>query len=134
MGKYDDIINLPHWEPSCHRRMSSLDRAGQFAPFAALTGYDAMVMETSRLTGKRQEPDEDQLRSLNDALNGLLGRVAAHPTVSIVHFVRDARKAGGEYLTSEGPVQNVELPERRILLRDGRAVALDDIIDLTVLD
>lgn len=56
MGKYDDIINLPHWEPRTHPRMSAVNRAGQFAPFAALTGYDAMVSETARLVESKAEP------------------------------------------------------------------------------
>ena len=132
MGKYDDIISLPHWEPREHQRMSAIDRAGQFAPFAALTGYDAMVSETSRLTGSRIELDEEQRSELNDVLADIIGRIGEHPRVRIEYFVPDVRKSGGEYVSVEDAVRDVELPNRRIILKDGKTVSLDDVLSITL--
>lgn len=126
--KYADIIELEHPEPRTHPRMSSADRAAQFAPFAALTGYDAMVAETSRLTGSRVELDEEQRLALDEALADIVGRITAHPMVRIVHFVPDRRKKGGAYVTSEDRVRNVELPERRLILKGGGIISFDDIL------
>lgn len=127
--KYSDIINLEHPEPRTHPRMSAMDRAGQFAPFAALTGYDSMIAETSRLTGFRMELDNEQRRALDEILADIIGRIKDHPEVRIVHFVPDKRKdGGGEYITSEGQVQNVELPDRHIILKGGKAISFDDIL------
>lgn len=134
MGRYDDIINLPHWEPKTRQRMSAIDRAGQFAPFAALTGYDAMVAETSRLTGSRVELDEEQRRVLDGTLADIVGRLPEHPCVRIVHFVPDARKNGGEYVTSEAAVRDVELPARRMILKSGESVCLDDILAISLVE
>ena len=132
MGKYDDIIKLPHWEPRSHFRMAAIDRAGQFAPFAALTGYGAMVDEASRLTCSRMEPDEEQRSALDGTLGEIISRIAEHPEVRIVHYVPYLGKTGGEYVTAEGAVRNVELPNRRILLKDGEAICLDDIIEMEI--
>lgn len=132
--KYADIIDLEHPEPRTHPRMSSADRAAQFAPFAALTGYDAMVAETSRLTGSRIELDEEQRMSLDETLTDIVGRIAEHPMIRIVHFIQDRRKAGGEYVTSENRVRDVELPNRRIILKNGTSIAFDDILFATRLD
>ena len=114
--------------------MASADRAAQFSSFAALTGYEAMVAETSRLTGSRVELDEEQRRALNESISDIVGRTAVHPKVRIVHFVPDKRKNGGEYVTIEGFVQNVELPNRKLVLKDGTTVTFDDILFVTVLD
>lgn len=133
MGKYDDIMNLPHWEPRYHQRMPVHDRAGQFAAFAALTGYDSMVAETSRLTGSRIELDEEQMRLLNEAVMEISARISDHPRILIVHFVKDQRKEGGEYVTTQGEVRNVELPNRRLIMKDGMAICLDDILRISLL-
>lgn len=130
MGKYDDIVNLPHWEPRHHRRMSGIDRAGQFAPFAALTGYDAMVAETSRLTGERLELDDGQRMALDEALSDIVSRITEHPRVSVTHFVRDTRKDGGAYVRTVGTVRDVDLTSRTIVLKEGPAISLDDVLEL----
>lgn len=127
MGKYDDIIGMPHWEPRTHPRMSAVDRAAQFAPFAALTGYDAMVSETARLTDSMKEVDEEQRRALDHVLSDIIGRVAEHPHVRITWFCKDLKKEGGAYVETEGHVRDVELHERRIVLKEGGRISLDDI-------
>ncbi|MCQ2159304.1 MAG: hypothetical protein MJY43_05760 [Bacteroidales bacterium] len=128
--KYEDIIDIPHWDPKRHPRMSPLDRAAQFAPFAALTGYEAMVSETSRLTGSRQELDEERMMALNAALTGILERIGEHPEISVTWFRKDARKDGGEYVVTQGTVRDVEIANRLIVFREGERVSLDEIYEI----
>lgn len=99
MHKYDDIINLPHYTSSKRPRMAMIDRAAQFSPFAALTGYDAAVKETARLTEDRVELDEYQKSALNDRLQIVQERLSDTPVISITYFVPDERKSGGAYCT-----------------------------------
>lgn len=127
MSMYDDIINLPHWEPKTRQRMSAEDRAGQFAPFAALTGYDAMVSEKARLIDEKPELAEEQLLALNNTLSAILKRISDHPTVAVTWFRQDPVKEGGEYVTTEGVVRDVELTTRIIVMRSGQKIALDDV-------
>lgn len=130
--KYADIICLDHPDPKTHSRMSEMDRAAQFAPFSALTGYEAMVTEKARVTDKRIEPDEEQILQLNEALSAVLERVGVHPEISVVHFVCDKKKAGGRYVRSEGAVRDVDLISRKIIFRDGRVISMDDIFSISL--
>lgn len=114
--------------------MSEYDRAAQFAPFAALTGYDAMVSETSRLTGSRIDLDEEQMSALNETLSAIVERIGEHPKVSVTWFRKDSRKQGGAYVNTEGTVRDVELANRLIVLREGGKIHLDDIQSITIID
>ena len=105
--KYDDIINLPHHVSQKHRRMSLLDRAAQFAPFAALSGYEEAVIETRRLTDKRRALDESEKEKLNARLQLVKDYLEAKPIVEITYFVPDERKSGGAYITSTGDRKSV---------------------------
>lgn len=134
MSKYDDIINIPRWNPKSHPRMSEYDRAAQFAPFAALTGYDAMVIETARLTDARADLDEEQMLALNETLSIIVERLVEHPKVGIIWFRKDAQKKGGEYVKTEGTVRNVDLPGRLLILKEGARISLDDIASMVILD
>ena len=134
MSKYDDIINIPRWNPKSHPRMSEYDRAAQFAPFAALTGYDAMVSETARLTDAKADLDEEQMLALNETLSVIVGRLNEHPAVCITWFRKDTRKKGGEYVKTEGSVRNVDLPNRLLVLKEGARISLDDIASIMILD
>lgn len=126
-SKYADIIEMEHPEPKTHPRMSAMDRAAQFAPFAALTGYDAMVAETSRLTDSQLELDEEQMLALNEALTEIIEHAGEHPRVCITWFRKDARKSGGAYVETTGTVREVILAERCIVLREGQRISLDNI-------
>ena len=115
---YADIIDLPRWEPKRHPRMSAEQRAAQFAPFAALAGYEDMVSEEARITGREIDPgDEEQA-----LLNRRLGRVARaaeaglRPEMEITCFVPDAVKAGGEYVTFTAAVRRVDPVARALVL------------------
>ena len=133
MSRYDDIINIPRWNPKSHPRMSEYDRAAQFAPFAALTGYDAMVSETARLTDAKADLDEEQMLALNETLADIMDRINEHPRVLVTWFRKDARKQGGAYLKTEGAVQNVEPANRLVILKDGSRIPMDDIAAITLL-
>ena len=111
-GKYDDIINLPNPTPTCKPRMSALDRAAQFAPFAALTGYEAVVAEAARLTDARLELSEDMKTILNEKMQMIVDNLDNEPFVTITYFVPDKRKAGGAYVDVSGIVKEIDGYER----------------------
>lgn len=116
---YADIIDHPHWEPNRkHPRMSLHDRAAQFAPFAALTGYDEMVDEEARLTDRQIEPGEEQLNLLNRQL-GVISEATAggnRPEVTITYFIPDEHKAGGRYATVTARVKRIDTVAREMIL------------------
>lgn len=136
---YADIIGL-EWEPKKkHPRMSLHDRAAQFAPFAALVGYDEMVDEEARVTDRQVEPSEEDLNRLNRQLARLSSLLAEgqRPRVSILLFIPDSKKAGGRYETVTGKARKLEPENQRlILLREDpgaeeAVIGLDRILDLS---
>ena len=127
---YDDIIDLPHHVSRNHPQMSMHDRAAQFAPFAALTGYEAEVGETARLTAVKRELDAQEAEELNRQLAALIARLTERPEVTVEYFIPDERKAGGAYVTVTGRVRHVSLPERVLVMEDGNAIPMDDIASL----
>ena len=128
--QYDDIIDLPHHVSSIRPRMSMIDRAAQFSPFAALTGYDAAIKETGRLTDQRIELSEDSRAALDRKQQLLVECLADHPEVSVTYFIPDERKSGGAYVTVTGIAKKVDDYQRLLLLTDGTRIPLDDILDL----
>ena len=127
MTDYDDIIRLPHHVSQNHPQMSMHDRAAQFAPFAALTGYEAAVGETARLTSERRELDPQEAEELNRRLTELAARLPDHPEVTVEYFVPDDRKAGGAYVTVTGRVRHISVPEKTLVLEDGAVISLEDV-------
>ena len=106
--QYDDIINLPHHISKKHPQMSLYARSAQFAPFAALTGYEEAVKETARETNERIDI-EDELKSILDGkLQIILEQIKNHPEISITYFIADSKKNGGEYVTVTGLVKKVD--------------------------
>lgn len=129
-GKYDAILELPHHVSKTHRQMSRQDRAAQFAPFAALSGYDSAIRETARLTDDRIELGEELLLELNTRLQMLSERIQEAPIVSITYFTPDKQKSGGAYLTASGVVRRINDFDREILLDDGTRIKIDDIVSI----
>ena len=129
-GKYDDIINLPHHVSPTRPQMSMIDRAAQFSPFSALSGYDDAILETGRLTDARIEMTEDELDALNAKYQLLMDTIGTEIEVSITYFKPDDRKAGGAYLTERDVVKKVDTYNRRILMRNGTCIPMDDIFDI----
>ena len=129
-NRYDEIINLPHHVSKTRPQMPLSDRAAQFAPFAALTGYDSAIKETGRLTDERIELDEEALTTLDRKYQLLIEALDDAPEVTITYFQPDARKAGGQYVSATGTVKKVDTFGRRILLQDGTRIPLDSVFDL----
>ena len=129
-NRYDEIINLPHHVSKTRPQMPLSDRAAQFAPFAALTGYDSAIKETGRLTDERIELDEEALTALNRKYQLLMDTLDDAPEVTIIYFQPDERKAGGQYVSATGTVKKVDTFGRRILLQDGTRIPLDSVYDL----
>lgn len=128
--KYEDIINLPHHVSKTRPQMPMSDRAAQFAPFAALTGYDSAIKETGRLTDKRIELDEEALTALNMKYQFLMDTLEKEPEVEITYFKPDERKAGGEYVTATGAVKKVDDFERLITMQDGTKIPMNDVLSI----
>lgn len=128
MDKYKDIINLPHKQSTKRPRMPLLDRAAQFAPFAALTGYDDAINETGRLTDEKIELSEENLNELNMKYQILVDKLDDEKIVSFTYFVPDGTKSGGAYITKQGIVKKVDDYERLITLYDSTKIPMDDIL------
>ena len=131
-NRYDEIINLPHHVSKTRPQMPMSDRAAQFAPFAALTGYDSAIKETGRLTNERIELDEDALTALNVKYQFLMDALDEEPEIKITYFKPDERKAGGEYVSAIGAVKKVDDFERLITMQDGTRIPMDDVCDMSI--
>ena len=129
-GKYDKIMGLPHHVSKTRPQMPMSDRAAQFAPFAALTGYDSAIKETGRLTDERIELDVEALSALDMKYQLLMEALDEAPEVTITYFQPDERKAGGKYVSAVGAVKKVDDFERRITMRDGTRIPMDDVLSI----
>ena len=127
MNKYSDIIDHPHYQSKTRPHMSMQQRAAQFMPFAALSGFDDAVKETFRITDQRVELDEDELALLNDKLQYLYVTKSSHPQVSITYFVNDIAKEGGSYETITGTVKNIDSVFYAVVMDDGMLIPIKDI-------
>ena len=130
LEKYNAIMNRQHHVSKTRPQMPMSDRATQFAPFAALTGYDSAIKETGRLTDERIEPDEEALTALDMRYQLLMDALDDAPEVSITYFQPDERKAGGKYITATGVVKKVDDFERRITMQDGAKIPMDDVLSI----
>ena len=128
--KYQKIINLPHHVSSSRARMPIRDRAAQFAPFAALTGYDSMVEETARLTDSEDTYSEERSALLDRKLRALGERESEHPYVEITYFIPDERKSGGRYDTAYGHLKLIDRIEGALILKDKRKILFERIREL----
>lgn len=124
---YDDIINLKHYSSSSRPRMSRMNRAAQFAPFAALTGYDTAVSETARLTEKKRELSEDEHIMLSSRLQMLSENIQSRPMVQITYFLPDSSKDGGSYQNIYGAVRRIDEEQMQIIFTDGAKINITDI-------
>lgn len=128
---YSDIIGLPHHVSGKYPHMSRENRAAQFAPFAALTGYEEAVLEAARLTAQKLEITEERREWLNRCL-GIVGQnTALRPEVSVLYYQPDGRKLGGAYLSVTGRVRRIDLTERLIWFEGGNSVPIDEMYSIT---
>ena len=133
--KYDDILDCPHHVSSVHPSMPLIDRAAQFAPFSALTGYEEVVKEEARLTEQRVELDEEELERLDQSLQYLKKRLQddreTNPDVKITYFCADQKKEGGQYRTVQGKVRRIRQYEKAVELEDRTAIPIKDIVQIS---
>lgn len=125
---YEDIIELPHHVSLTHKQMSMRDRAAQFSPFAALTGYEDVIEETARVTNEKIELSEDEAEEINRELLAIGERIDDEPAVSVLYFCSDLTKSGGAYVSMEGKVKAIDACARKILFNDGNTVHFSDIM------
>lgn len=130
MGNYNDILSLPHPTSRKHPRMSALDRAAQFSPFAALTGYEEAIEETGRLTQQPVELWEDARLELDRRQQFLLENAPLSPEISVRYFRPDSRKEGGAYVTVRGRLKSVDPVGRLLKMQDGTQIPLDAVVEL----
>ena len=130
-GKYDDIINLPHHESKKHSRMSKEARTAQFAPFAALTGYDEVINETARLTIKRKEINEELKETLNEKLQKIHDKILSKPKITFTYFVSDSKKDGGSYVTVTENVIRIDKSKQKVILENRVEIPISEIIEIT---
>ena len=130
-NKYDDIINLPHYEPKKHKRMSIEARSAQFAPFSALTGYDDVVKETGRLTQKEMYLSEEQKINIS---NNLQQALENKNEVTITYFIKDEKKTGGKYLNKTGIIKKYDQIKQMIIFYDKTQIEINNVVEINDLE
>ncbi len=130
MSKYDEIINIMHFDPVNHKRMSIMERAAQFSSFAALTGYSESVKETARLTKGKKELSEDMKYEIDMKLQLIEDHLNEKPEVSILYFIKDKKKSGGDYNEFTGIIRRIDKVNGKIIFVDKTIIDLKDIIDI----
>lgn len=130
--KYDDIIDLPHHVSERRVKMPIADRAAQFSPFAALTGYDDIIDETARLTDFRADLDEMEKMLLNEKLQRISGKLEENPRITVTWFRDDDRKSGGAYVSFTGQVKKIDGYEEAIVFVDGTVIPIRLIYHIEV--
>lgn len=128
--RYDDMIDMPHHVSTKHPQMSLHDRAAQFSPFAALTGYDDAIAETARLTDCRIELSETDLDRLNLKWQLVMEHISERPAVTITYFEPDSKKEGGKYVSVSGCVKKIDEYEQTVTMTDGKKISLPEVIRL----
>lgn len=130
-NEYNDIINLPHHISTKHPQMSLETRAAQFAPFAALTGYDDEVKETARLTNERIELDDEAKSIIDNKIQMILEQLSARPVVTFTYFIPDTKKEGGKYATITGIIKKIDEYKQVIILEDKTEIPIKEIINIS---
>lgn len=129
--KYEDMLYLPHHTSETRPRMPLIKRAAQFAPFAALRGYDDAISETARRTKEKPLLSEDALSILDETLQELSKKLPDTPTVTITYYVPDRKKEGGSLLALSGKIRRINMEKRTLQMEDLSEIPLDDILDIT---
>lgn len=132
MNKYDNIINLPHHVSKTRKPMSLYNRAAQFAPFAALTGYDDAIKETARLTEQKIELSDELKNMLNQKIKLIIENIKLQPEVVITYFVHDNKKSGGVYKTISGNVKRIDEVEKCIIFTNKLKIKVSDMLNIVL--
>jgi hypothetical protein len=128
MKKYAHIVDLPHHQSPTRARMSLSQRAAQFAPFAALTGYEAVIRETARQTQGEITLDESEKEQMNACLNRLQAQIGHRPWVSVTFFVPDGKKTGGSYQSIHERVVKIDGNQQKMVMESGKIIQFEKII------
>ena len=128
--KYNDIINLPHHVSKKHPQLSKASYAAQFSPFAALSGYDGIVLEAARITDERVELGDKENDILNAKLQVIGDHIKEHPEIKVTYFEKDKKKSGGAYLQRNACIKRIDDVERIMYFTDGTNLPIDDITDM----
>lgn len=128
---FSDIINLPHHQSKRHPQMPMKERAAQFAPFAALTGYGSAISEVARLTEEQVPLGDDDNDRLNRLVTHIAERISEQPSVTIVYFKPDSRKQGGSYETITGRLKRIDDYEQQLVMLDGTAIPFENVMDIS---
>ncbi len=129
-GKYAAIIDLPHYQSTKRPHMSNYDRAAQFSPFAALTGYEAAVAEAGRLTDSKIELSEEQMQAIDQRLQYIAAHIEEQPEVEITYFQADGQKSGGKYVSITGKVFRIDTIKGRVILANRQEIPIWDILQV----
>ena len=127
---YSDIIHIERPEPKYHHRMPLADRAAQFAPFAALTGFSEVIDEAGRFTTEKHELDDREKNRINRILNMIQKDIIQEPFVKITFFVQDEKKYGGNYQTISGRVKKIDIYDKNLVLTNGLRIDFDNILEI----
>ena len=130
MDQYDDMLDLPHYVSKKGAPMSMIDRGAQFSPFAALTGYEAVIAESARLTDSCAELSEGAEEAVDQVLRELCSRIRQQPWGRFTCFQPDERKAGGTYVKIEGWLKKYDYLEKCLILTDGTKISLESIFSV----
>ena len=130
ISEYDDIIDLAHPVSHKHPRMPVSDRAAQFSPFAALTGYEDAIAETGRVTGKKHELSEEAKTVLDEKLRIIMSLNEETPALEITYFVADRKKSGGSYVTVIGRIKRIDGYSHNVIMEDKTRIPIDDIFEI----
>ena len=129
---YEDIINLPHHVSAVHPPMPLSDRAAQFAPFAALTGYGEVIKETARQTDRKPELTEDEKQALDYKLQMAVSLPGEKPVVTVTYFVPDGKKAGGSCHRIRGKIRKTDTDRGKLIMENGEQIELDLVVDIHI--
>ena len=125
--RYDHIMHLPNPEPTVRPRMAMEKRAAQFAPFAALTGYEESVIDEARQTEEKLELSEDMIDMIDARLAVIQHHIKEQPNIAVTYFIPDNKKAGGRYVTVSGNIRKLDGIGHRIIMADGTSIPIDDV-------
>ena len=131
-NKYGSIINLPHHKSKNHPPMSIEQRAAQFAPFSALTGYNEEIIEVSRITDEKINISDELRNMINDKLNYIKKNISSNPKIEIEYFIKDKTKKGGRYENKISNVKKIDIYNKKIILMDDIKINFDDIISINI--
>ena len=134
MGKYDDIINLARPISKNHKPMSIYDRSAQFAPFAALVGYEESIKEAGRKTEEKVELQVDKIEELSKKLSYLYEHQKEHPLLTITYFEKDKKKSGGSYLYLTGELKQLDTVNQSLIINKSKTIQFENIVDIIIGD